>query len=152
MKELLSRIKSTLQNDTDLKAYIKKVEIVAPRAIPDLTTSILPHIGIAPINSPEIWNAQKKEQFLGVEIYLTHWFQAAEKVIMGDTVKKGLLEMEIDLKDALRNNYFTSGGVPYLSHPTAITGADYNTLPYGDSYFLLVLTLSLTCRRLLDVL
>jgi len=149
MRILIGRIKSVLQDDTTLKTYIKKVEITAPRTLPEIKTTTVPWIGIAPINSPETWKANKqKEVFHTVELYIVHWYQLQETAVYGAGNKEGILEIVEDVKDAVRGSFFASAGVNYLSRPTDITNIEYTTAGYGDNIFLIVATITLSCPRI----
>ena len=147
MKTLLTRMKTVVQDNANLD-YVKEVRIVAPKTLPPLSQDNIPFIGLAPMNSPEIWVAQKKEVTHTIEAYLVIWYPVAEYSIIGSDDYKGILDLETDFKNAVRNNFFASGGTNYLSKPTNIISVDRITEPYGDDFYLLIATVTLECIRL----
>ncbi|GAF99546.1 unnamed protein product [marine sediment metagenome] len=152
MRTLIGRMKTVLQSDGTLSGYVKKVEITAPRTLPEIKTTTVPWIGIAPVNSPESWYSNgKKQVFHTVELYLVHWYKLQEVSIYGDGNKAGILELIEDTISAVRGNYFASGAVNYLDKPTDITNIEYTTAGYGDNVFLIVATITLSCQRIFSV-
>lgn len=153
MKTLLTRMKSAVQGNTTLNSYVdaSNVRVVAPRALPLLAQDSIPFIGLAPIDSPEVWVAQKKEVTHIIEAYLVLWHLLEEDSIIGSDARKGILDLIADFEAAVRGSFFASEGVNYLSKPTDITGVSYTTEPYGDDYYLIIATVTLSCVRLFIV-
>ena len=151
MKTLLQRLQSTLQTNATLSAYVKKVEVVAPRTLPAINVADTPYIGIAPVNSPERWFANQKEVSHIIEVYAVIYLQIEETAILGSAQDKGILDLVTDIDSAVRNNSFASGNVNYLSKPCEITGTEYVTAGYGDNIYLLVATINLECIRLFTI-
>lgn len=151
MKTTIKRIKSVLQNNATLSAYIKKFEFVAPRLLPEIPSSLVPYIGISGITTAESWIAQRKQAIHNVELYIVTYLQQTENAIIGDSVKKGLLEVTEDVQSAIRAHRLPENSVNYLSKPIEITGIDYSVASYGDSTYLFVASISLQCVRLFDI-
>ena len=144
METLISSIKTDLSAST----ILKKVEIVTPRTLPDLRTSILPWAGIAPISTNEAWKTNGRKVALHtVEIYCAQWIQKFETAVIGDGALKGILDVVVDVADRVRGDTFSN----YLSKPTDISGIDYSTAGYGDNYYLIVATVTLQCERIFSV-
>ena len=146
MKTILSQIKTTLRNSTTLR-YVNKIEIVSPKLLPDISSSLLPYIGIAPVSTSESWIAQQKEAVHSVDVYAVIWLQIPESAILGDSVKKGMLEVVDDISSVLRGERLLVNSNYYLSKPIEITNIDYVVAQYGDNAFLLVADISLRCVR-----
>lgn len=151
MKTLLSRMKTALEDNSTLKAYVNKVQVVSPKALPALSQDTIPFIGLAPMDSPEVWVAQKKEVTHTVEVYLILWHLIEEDAILGSDNRKGILDFVTDFESAVRGSFFASSGANYLSKPTDITSVSYTTEPYGDNYYLIIASISLSCVRLFIV-
>ena len=150
MKTILKRIKSTL--DCTTLSYIKKFEFCAPRLLPDVPTTLIPYIGIAPISSTESWVAQKKQSIDTVELYCVTYLQKVESSIIGDSVKKGLLEVVEDVKSVIRGHRLPNeSSINYLSKPIEITGTDYSVAGYGGDSYLFVSSIVLQCVRLFSI-
>lgn len=148
METILSRAKAVIQNDSTLSVYIKGVAICSPATIPDLTNSLVPWIGLAPLSSPEAWRSNKKKTVTHViEVYVVNFLRVEESSLIGVGGLKGLLDIVNDVSSALRGNTFTD----YLSRPADIIGVVYNTSPYGEGIYLIVATISLQCERIFDV-
>ena len=148
MKDLLSKIKTVLIDDSTLSPYVKKVEVVAPRSLPVINESNVPYIGIAPVSSPESWKTNKKKEVIHtVEVYAVYWLQIQETAIIGDSSHKGILQFVEDIKSALRGHTFNN----YLSKPTDLTVSEFTTAGYGDSIYLIVSTITLVCHRIFEV-
>ena len=143
MNTLLANIKSVLSSSRasgDL-TYMpeQSIEIVAPNAIPPLRNDQMPYIGIAPVSSPESWKTSgKREVVHTVELYLIRQYTIRE-----DAVIK-LTEFVTDVLGVVRNEKFSS----YLSAPCEPSVPGYVTIPYGDNIYLIVVTISLECRRI----
>jgi len=150
MKITVTRLKTLLQTTASL-SYVKKVEIVSPKLLPDISNTMVPYIGIAPVSSSETWIAQKKQSTMSVEIYAVIFLVQQENAIIGDSVKKGILEIVEDIDVAVRGNFLSSGGVRYLSKPIEIVGIDYVVSGYGDNFYLLVASINLQCVKLFDI-
>ena len=148
METLLNYVKTTIIADATLSGYVKKTEITAPRTLPEVKTSQVPWIGIAPVNSPEQWATNKKKKASHtVEIYAVTWLQLRETAIVGSGTLKGITDIARDISSAIRGEKFSG----YLSAPTDIQSVDYATAGYGDQLYLLVATITLNCQRLFDV-
>ena len=148
MKTLLQRIKTALQDNATLASYIKGIQIVAPNTLPDLSSSLVPWLGVAPVSSSEIWksNAQKEVTHL-VDIYVVQYLQIQETSILGSGSDRGLLDVLNDTETVVRGNYFSVAG-DYLSKPADVIRVSYTTAGYGDNIFLIVSTISLSCARI----
>ena len=145
METLLGNIKAVVQNDVNLRTYIKNVEIIFPRTIPDTAIQLCPSVCIAPINSPEEWYSNKKKLVTHtVEIYAIVYIQKLETAMIGDGSMKGLTDILSDLESALRGNTFSD----YLSKPTDITNVSYGTTGEGDNLYIGVGVITLQCERL----
>ena len=151
MKTTVTRLKTLLQEDATLSSYVKKVEIVSPKLLPDISNTMVPYIGIAPVNSTETWIAQRKQSTMIVELYAVILLQQQENAIIGDSVKKGILEIVEDIDTVVRGKFLSSSNVRYLSKPIEITGIDYVTAGYGDNFYLLVASITLQCLKLFDI-
>ena len=151
MKTILERLKALGESDSTLIDYVQRQEICAPRTLPDLALAQVPFIGYAPINSPEQWVAQRKEATHTVEAYLVLLHTVQETAILGSDQKVGLLDFVANFESAVRGSFLPDPDDStdyYLSKPLDITGVDYTTAPYGDNYFLLISTITLSCIRL----
>lgn len=157
MKTLLTRMKTVVQDDSTLKDYVNKIEIVSPGTLPLLSLDDIPYIGLAPMNSPEMWVTQKKDVVHTVEAYLALQYLLEEYSIIGDdpSDQKGILDLVTDFESAVRGNFFPSDATDtdtrYLSKPTDIISVDYSTEPWGDSFHLIIATVTLSCVRLFAV-
>lgn len=155
MKTLLTRMKTATQDDATLKAYVKKVEIVSPNTLPLLSLNDIPYIGLAPMNSPEEWVAQKKEAVHTVEVYLALQYMINEYSIIGNAPDKGILDLVADFESVVRGNFFPSDpnntDTRHLARPTDITSVDYSTTPWGDNFHLIIATVTLSCARRFSV-
>lgn len=151
MKTSVTRIKTLLQNSATLNTYIKKIEIISPRLLPDLTIAQVPYIGIAPVSSSESWVAQMKQSILRIELYAVNWFQVQEVSIIGDSIKKGILEIVDDVSTVIRGSFLPENSINYLSKPIEITNIDYIVAGYGDNAYLLVSSISLQCVKLFSI-
>lgn len=148
METLLGDIKTALTDDATLAAYVRKLEITAPRVLPELKSTQVPWVGIAPVNSPESWYANKKKRAIHtVEVYCVIWLQLRETAIIGSSTLKGITDLVNDVSSVLRGNKFSG----YLTKPTDIVSVDYATAGYGDQLFLLLATVTLACEKLFDV-
>lgn len=150
MKSILKEIKSVLSSSTVL-SYIKKFEIVSPRLLPDISSSQVPYIGIAPVSTSESWVAQRKQAVHRVELYCVNYIQLMENSIIGDTVKPGLLDVVNDVESVIRGHRLPISSTNYLSKPIEISSVDYSVTQYGDQFYLFVASLSLECIRLFNI-
>ena len=150
MKTLLSRMKAALRADTLLMAYTSSeaIQVVAPDTLPSVATSLIPFIGIAPMGTSESWLAQQKRAVHSVNLYVVQYMEYPEEAIMGDSVKRGLLEILEDVERIVRGNQFSSEGVNYLAKPTDIVGVSYARGEMGDGIYAIVAVIALTCERL----
>lgn len=154
MKILCNRIKSTLQADATILTYVQptSIQIVSPDLLPDISDTILPYIGVAPVSTSEKWYATGKiALYHVVRVYIVQQLEIFEAAIVGDSVKPGLFELLDYVKNALRTKYFAVDGTNYLSKPSLISGVRYGTSGYGDSMYCFVATVDLDCQRLADV-
>lgn len=153
MKTILERIKYIFENDSNLQSYIRKVEVVSPRLLPEIPVTKVPYIGIAPVRTNETWYAQKKQASHVVELYVVTYIINSEIAILGDTNKQGLLEVVTDVETAIRGHRLDENGDDnfYLAKPIEISGIEYITTPYGDDAYLFVSSLTLQCVRLFDI-
>ena len=150
MKTVVKQLKTTMQNNATL-SYIKKFEIVSPKLLPDLSMSLIPYIGIAPVSSSESWIAQRKQVVHTVDLYVVDFLQIQESAIIGDTVKPGLLDIVNDVSNIVRGERLPVSGINYLSKPIEITSIDYVVAGYGENVFLLVASMVLQCVRLFNI-
>ena len=77
-----------------------------------------------------------------------------ENSIIGDSVKKGLLEITEDVENAIRGNRLptTLGGTDYyLSKPIEIKNVDYTVAGYGGDSYLFVASFVLECVKLFNI-
>lgn len=151
MKTIVKRLKTVLQNDATLSAYVKRIEFVSPKLLPDIAQTLVPYIGIAPVNTSESWVAQRKQAIHIVDVYAVIYLQQQENSIIGDSVKKGILEIVTDIESAVRGHRLPENSVNYLSKPVEITAVDYVVSGYGDNAYLLVASIQLQCVRLFDI-
>ena len=115
MKTLLSRMKTAVQENATLADYVKttSVETVSPGILPELSQDNIPYIGLAPVNSPESWiSSARKEVVHTVDAYLVQWYPVQETAIIGADDVKGILDLIIDFKAAVRGSYFASAAKP----------------------------------------
>lgn len=150
MKTILKELKSVLQASQTL-SYIKKVEIVSPRLLPEIASTQVPYVGIAPMSTSESWVAQRKQAVHSVDLYIVNYLQIPETSIIGDSVKKGLLEVVEDVESVIRGHRLPINNVNYLSKPIEIVSLDYLTANYGDNSFLLISVIVLQCVRLFEI-
>ncbi len=150
MKSTVKQIKSVLSSHSTL-SYIKKFEIVSPRLLPDISSTQVPYVGIAPLSTSESWVAQRKQAIHRVEIYIVNYIQLMENSIIGDTVKPGLLDVVNDVESVIRGHRLPIDGTNYLSKPIEINSVDYSVTTYGDQFYLFVASLSLECIRLFNI-
>lgn len=150
MRTTINRLKSLLSSSATL-SYIKKFEIVSPKLLPDISSSLVPYIGIAPVNTTESWVAQRKQAINNVDVYVVTYLQVPEAAIVGDSVKKGLLEAVEDTLSVVRGSFLPSESVNYLSKPIEVTGVDWISTGYGDNTYLLVANITLQCVRLFNI-
>lgn len=145
---MLSRIKEDLKNDAVLASYVKAVEVCGPDVLPDVSKSLVPWIGIAPISSPESWFAMEKEITHTVRVYVVHALEIREKSIIGSDQDRGLLDMMADVERVVRARFFARDGQNYLSKPSDIVGVDYVLGGYGDQIYTFVGVITVVCVRL----
>lgn len=151
MKTILTRLQTIIQTNSTL-SYIKKTEIVSPKLLPDISQTMVPYIGLAPISTSESWIAQRKEAINNVDLYIVNFLQQQENAIIGNTTKKGLLEIVEDVESVIRGHRLPDGsGNYYLSKPIEITNVDYVVSGYGDNVYLLVASLFLNCTRIFNI-
>lgn len=153
MKAIVDRLKSVLQASAALSA-VKRVELVSPKLLPDISLTLVPFIGIAPVNTSEGWRAQRKEAIHRVDLYLVNRLEIQESAITGDSVKQGLLEFTANVSNVIRGHRLpaTTGGTDYyLSKPIEIKNIEYVTAGYGDNVFLLVATMTIECTTLFNI-
>ena len=153
MKTILTRMQALLKNDPSVAQYAKGVQVTAPSTIPQLTSSLTPWVGIAPVNSVERDFAMRRETTYTIEVYVVNFVQKSESAMMGVGGLQGLLDMIGYVGNALRDQYFRdSDGIDYLSKPVQLTRTAYETASYGDNYYLLVATIGLDMVRLWNTL
>lgn len=150
MKTTVSRLKTLLNSSATLN-YVKRFEICSPKLLPDIPSSMVPYIGIAPIGTTESWVAQRKQAIHTVDLYAVTYLQIQESAIVGDSVKKGILEIVDDITSVVRGSFLTSESVKYLSKPIEVQSIDYVLTGYGDNTFLLVSSIALQCVRLFEI-
>uniref|UniRef100_A0A6M3LD93 Uncharacterized protein n=1 Tax=viral metagenome TaxID=1070528 RepID=A0A6M3LD93_9ZZZZ len=152
MQVVLSRVKTQLLTDVSLN-YIKRIEYVSPRLLPEIPLTMVPYIGIAPMTTSESWVAQRKQQIHTFELYCVEYIRISEDAIFGSSAsgKKGILEIVEDVSTSIRAKFLTDSGVHYLSKPTGITNIDYVVAGYGDNVYLIVATIVIQCAELLNV-
>ena len=127
------------------------MEIVSPRLLPDIASSQVPYIGVAPVSTTESWVAQRKQAVHKVELYVVTYIQLMENAIIGDTVKPGLLDVVNDIESVIRGERLLINSVYYLSKPIEILSVEYSVTSYGDQFYLFVASLSLDCTRLFNL-
>lgn len=150
MKTICKQLKTALQADSSL-SNIKRFEIVAPKLLPEIASSQVPFLGIAPVSTSETWVAQRKQAVHTVDLYIVDFLQIQENAIIGDTVKPGLLELVSSISDVVRGQRLTVDGNFYLAKPIEITGIDYMVTGYGDATYLFVASMSLQCVRVFNI-
>ena len=154
MKELLERIKTNLLLDGTLSTYIKTgaVQVVSPDVLPSIATSFLPFIGVAPLRSSTVWfSTGRKDTTHLVRIFVVQKMEVQELAILGNSTKRGILEIIADVEPVVRAKMFPSGGVNYLSKPSEISDVSYSTMGYGDNLYTIVAQITLTCVRQISV-
>ena len=154
MKTLVTRIKTTLQGDATLSTYVQSssVQVVSPDLLPDISDTILPFVGIAPVATGEAWRSTGiMDVTHTVRIYIVQQLEVYETAFLGDTTKPSIFELLDYVKDAVRAKFFASGGQNYLSKPSIISNVRYTTSPYGDNIYLLVGAVDLVCIRQITV-
>lgn len=148
MKSLLERIKQDIKNDAVLASYLKAVQIVGPDVLPDVSTSLVPFVGIAPISTSESWFAMEQQHVHTVRLYMIQSLMIKETAIIGTDVDRGLLQMMADVETVVRAKFFARDGLNYLSKPSEITNVDYSLGGYGDQIYTIVGIVTLQCIRL----
>ena len=154
MKTLVKRIKSALQADTNISTYVQAeaIQICSSDVLPSVSVSLVPFIGVAPVSTSEMWHSSgHKDRIHNVRIFIVQNMEVQETAIVGDSVKKGVLEIVDDVSNAMRAKFFASGGTNYLSKPSEITGVTYTTAAYGDNIFLFVAQVNLLCVQQIEV-
>lgn len=154
MKELLERIKTNLLLDGTLSTYIKTgaVQVVSPDVLPSIATSFLPFIGVAPLRSSTVWfSTARKDTTHLVRIFVVQKMEVQELAILGNSTKRGILEIIADVEPVVRAKMFPSSGVNYLSKPSEISDVSYSTMGYGDNLYTIVAQITLTCVRQISV-
>jgi len=150
MKTILNRLKTALSTSATL-SYVKKFEIVSPKLLPDVSSSMVPYIGIAPASTTESWVSQRKQAVHSVDIYAVIYLQIQESAIIGDSVKKGIIEIVDDIESVVRGHRLPEASVNYLAKPIEISSVDYIVSSYGDNIYLLIASINLQCIRLFDI-
>lgn len=112
---------------------------------------MVPYIGVAPVRSSEAYVAQRKEITHLVDIYAVTYLQVQENAIIGDSVKKGILEIVEDIQTAVRGHRLPEAGVNYLSKPIDISSTEYSIAGYGDQVYLMVASMTLQCVKLITL-
>jgi len=153
MKTILARMKVAVKEDSTLQSYMnaRNVKTVAPRTLPLVGQDNMPFVGLAPMNAPEEWKAQRKEALNTIEAYLVLLYQVEEDAIIGTDNKKGILEFVSDFENVVRGSFWPDAdGVAYLSKPTDITNVEFGGEDWGDNYYLIISTITLSCIRLFN--
>jgi hypothetical protein len=154
MKTLVKRIKATLQADATISSYVQAeaIQIVSADVLPSVSVTLVPFIGVAPVSTSEMWHSSgHKDRIHNVRIFIVQNMEVQETAIVGDSVKKGVLEIVDDVSNAVRAKFFALGGTNYLSKPAEIVGVTFTTAQYGDGVFLFVAQVNLLCVQQIEV-
>jgi len=83
-----------------------------------------------------------------VDLYVVTYLQVAENAIIGDSVKKGLLEITEDVRTAIEVHRLPENSVNYLSKPIVMSPTEYQVAGMGDAIYLMVGSMTLQCTTL----
>jgi len=100
LETIFNKVKSILENDIELKKYIKKV-YAGTRS--DVPTSNFPCIFLEPTDAPEkdVTMPHGIEIEFGMTIFAYIKVMDIDKQIVGDDATKGILDVNYDIKKAL---------------------------------------------------
>ena len=127
LESIFNKVKSILEEDIELKKYIKVVYAGTRDNIP---TNMFPVIILEPTNAPE----ESVTMPNGTEINFTVTIWAyvkifdVDKQIVGDATTKGVLDVNFDIKKALGAHIDLDEECLYFSFPD--TRFDFSSYPF----------------------
>jgi hypothetical protein len=127
LETIFNKVKTILEADTVLKAYIK---IVYAGTRDNIPLNNFPCIILEPTNAPEepITMPHNTEITFIITIFGYIKIFDVDKQIVGDTTLKGILDLDFDIKKALGAYIDLDGTCLYFSLPD--TRFDFNSFPF----------------------
>lgn len=127
LETIFNKVKTILETDTILKAYIK---IVYAGTRDNIPLNNFPCIILEPITAPEesITMPHNTEITFTITIFGYIKIFDVDKQIVGDTILKGILDLDFDIKKALGAYLDLDGTCLYFSFPN--TRYDFNSFPF----------------------
>ena len=100
LETIFNKVKSILEDDLVLKAYIKKVYSGTRKDIP---TNNFPCIFLEPTNAPERAKTVPNGMEVGFGMMIVGYIKVMDidKQIVGDATTKGILDVNYDIKKAM---------------------------------------------------
>jgi len=127
LENIFNKVKLILENDVELKKYIKVIYAGTRDNIP---INMFPVIILEPINSPEksITMPHNTEITFTITIFGYIKIIDVDKQIVGDATLKGILDLDFDIKHALGAYIDLSGECLYFEFPN--TRFDFSSFPF----------------------
>jgi hypothetical protein len=127
LETIFNKVKSILEEDIELKKYIKVVYAGTRDNIP---VNMFPVLILEPVNAPE--EAVTMPHNTEINFTVTIWAYVkifdVDKQIVGDATTKGVLDINFDIKKALGAHLDLGGECLYFSFPN--TRFDFDSFPF----------------------
>jgi len=127
LETIFNKVKSILEEDTELKKYIK---VVYAGTRDDIPTNMFPVIILEPTNAPEesVTMPHGTEVTFTITIFGYIKIYDVDKQIIGDATTKGILDVNFDIKKALGGYIDLDNECLYFSFPD--TRFDFSSYPF----------------------
>jgi len=127
LEDVWNKIKTILEEDIELKKYIK---IVYSGTRDNIPVNNFPCIILEPTNAPEeaVTMPHKTEINFTATIFSYIKIFDVDKQIVGDATTKGILDLNFDIKKALGAHIDLDGECLYFSFPD--TRFDFSSYPF----------------------
>jgi len=127
LETIFNKVKSILEEDTELKKYIK---IVYAGTRDDIPVNMFPCIILEPTSAPEEAITMPHNTEINFTITIFGYIKIfdTDKQIVGDAITKGVLDINFDIKKALGAHIDLDGECLYFSFPN--TRFDFDSYPF----------------------